>query len=730
MDTSNYGWNGSSYVRWNNMKQRDKKKIVLIAAIAIVALFAFVYWAKFYHKVAYYEEVVFRYEWPEGINKLSKSEAKKRHISYMLEKDGALSSHWTKVSAVDGKLEMNKFNTFNTFNKVFLYPSFSIGDSHASRLAARLNDVCSWEFVADESNERVIQQKAFDDKGTLIYNFSYSGYTDSTYSAIYTSPGGIPIRASQHGAIIVRITLDKNGYRSMAEFFDAWGNRSKDRNKVYAYRYEYDKDGLLKRKGAVNEKGDYVYDAQCISSIENQYEKGRIVRRTYLNPEGTPIKNVRGYSSEVLSYDKLGRLSSIEYFGENGEPVSVIDYDDLCHRIEYEYDDNGYLVKYLCKDDSGVIVGERGYGICSEGYVCECDMDSAMYVKPEYNELNRLIALWGYRNDSIVADKKGVAGVRYEYDERDNLVKKSYLGKDKQPVSIDGSVYSIAYEYDDFNNCTKVSFRDSNGVNVKNMLQIVYTYNPYGNVTSIECYSSDGKKPINGTGGWCCCEYTYDENRFKKETVYYDVSGYVVYTPKKQYAIERLKNDAYGRPICRYYLDDNKNPMTVDGCSWDTLIYDGPNLVKEIAFDAKSNPLYSIEYKYDPYRRLVEESFLDNKGNLCMKKGYAKKQTEYQRGGKSITSYLDIAGKVLRKDSVLSEKEVFEKNIQDNQVKYRSVRTRNWKYEGYMKNGAPFGEGRFTWIPTGFFIEGSFNGWSTMINSWNCNEAYWNERHD
>ena len=225
------------------MKQRDKKKIILIAAIAVVALLAFVYWAKFYHKVAYYEEVVFRYEWPEGINKLSKSEAKKRHISYMLEKDGALSSHWTKVSAVDGKLEMNKYNTSNTFNKVFLYPSFSIGDSHASRLAARLNDVCSWEFVADESNENVIQQKAFDDKGSLIYNFSYSGYTDSTYSAIYTSPGGIPIRASQHGAIIVRITLDKNGHRSLVEFFDAWGNRSKDRNKVYAYRYEYDNDG-------------------------------------------------------------------------------------------------------------------------------------------------------------------------------------------------------------------------------------------------------------------------------------------------------------------------------------------------------------------------------------------------------------------------------------------------------------------------------------------------------
>ena len=711
------------------MKQRNKKKIGLIA-IAIVALLAFVYWAFFYHKVAYYEEVVFRYEWPEGINKLSKSEAKKRHISYMLEKDGALSSHWTRVSAVDGKLEMNKFNTFNTFNKVFLYPSFSIGDSHASRLAARLNEVCSWEFVSDENNEQIIQQKAYDDKGTLVYNFSYSGHLDNTYNAVYTSPGGIPIRASQHGAIIVRITLDKNGYRSLVEFFDAWGNRSKDRNKVYAYRYEYDEDGLLKRKGSVNEEGDYVYDAQCVSSVENQYEKGRLTRRTYLNPDGTPTKNMKGYSSEKLSYDKLGRVSSVEYFDESGEPVSILDFDDLCHRVEYEYDENGNLVKYLCKDESGTVVGERGYGICSEGYICECDMDSAMYVKPVYNEQNRLIALWGYRDDSIVADKKGVAGVMYEYDDRDNLVKKSYHGKDKQPVPIDGSVYSITYEYDDFNNCTKISFKDSAGVNVKNILQINYSYDPYGNVTSIECYSSDGKKPVNGTGGWHRCEYTYDKNKFKEETVYYDVSGYIIYAPKKKYAIEHLKNDIYGRPVCRYYLDDNKNPMTVDGVSWDSLIYEGPKLVKEIAYNMKSKPLYSIEYKYDPYQRLIEESFLDNNGNLCVKNGYAKKQTEYQRGGKSVTSYMDATGKVLRTDSVSSEMDVFRKQTQDNQVKYRCVKTHDWKYEGYMKNGEPYGEGRFTVYPTGHFMEGTFNGWSTMINSWNCNEMYWNERHD
>lgn len=711
------------------MKQRNKKKIGLIA-IAIVALLAFVYWAFFYHKVAYYEEVVFRYEWPEGINKLSKSEAKKRHISYMLEKDGALSSHWTRVSAVDGKLEMNKFNTFNTFNKVFLYPSFSIGDSHASRLAARLNEVCSWEFVSDENNEQIIQQKAYDDKGTLVYNFSYSGHLDNTYNAVYTSPGGIPIRASQQGAIIVRITLDKNGYRSLVEFFDAWGNRSKDRNKVYAYRYEYDEDGLLKRKGSVNEAGDYVYDAQCVSSVENQYEKGRLIRRTYLNPDGTPTKNMKGYSSEKLSYDKLGRVSSVEYFDESGEPVSILDFDDLCHRVEYEYDENGNLIKYLCKDESGTVVGERGYGICSEGYVCECDMDSAMYVKPVYNEQNRLIALWGYRDDSIVADKKGVAGVMYEYDDRDNLVKKSYHGKDKQPVPIDGSVYSITYEYDDFNNCTKISFKDSAGVNVKNILQINYSYDPYGNVTSIECYSSDGKKPVNGTGGWHRCEYTYDKNKFKEETVYYDVSGYIIYAPKKKYAIEHLKNDIYGRPVCRYYLDDNKNTMTVDGVSWDSLIYEGPKLVKEIAYDMKSKPLYSIEYKYDPYQRLIEESFLDNNGNLCVKNGYAKKQTEYQRGGKSVTSYMDATGKVLRTDSVSSEMDVFRKQTQDNQVKYRCVKTHDWKYEGYMKNGEPYGEGRFTVYPTGHFMEGTFNGWSTMINSWNCNEMYWNERHD
>lgn len=731
MDMSSYGWNGSSYVRWNDFNRENKKRVLIIVSIIVLALLALgIYWAKFYHKVSYYEDVVFHYEWPEGINKISKSEAKKRNVSYMLEKDGALSAHWTKVSAVDGKLQMNKFNTFNTFNKVFLDPVISIGDKHSSRLTARLNDVCCWEFVADENNKYVVQQKAYDDTGCLVYDFSYTRHLNNTYNGLYTSPVGIPIRSSQHGAVIVKITLDERGYRSFVEFFDAWGNRSCDKNRVYAYKFEYDKDGLLRRKGAVNEKGDYVYDTQFVSSVKNQYENGRLISRTYLNPEGLPTKNKQGFMVEKITYDKYGRLSSLEYEGEDGTPATILNFDDMCHRIEYEYDENGYLIKYLCKDESGNVVGERGYGISAEGNTCECNASNTMSVKPFYNEQNRLASLWGCRNDSLVADENGVAGVVFEYDDRDNLVKKSYLNVDKKPASIDGNVYSIEYQYDDFNNCTRMIYKDSVGEPVKNMLQIAYAFDSYGNVTSVECFSNDGKKPVNGTGGWQKCEYVYDGNRFLQEVVYYDVSGYVIYSPKKKYAIERLMNDGNGRVLSRYYLDDNRVRMNADGYSWDTLIYEGNNLVREFAYDLKSNPVFRTEYKYDPCQRLIEESFFDAKGNPYVKNGYSKKQIEYQRGGKTITSYLAADGKVLRKDSVSTEQEVFKTSVMDNQVKYKTVKTHDWKYEGEMKNGEPYGDGRFTWLSTGFFIEGSFKGWNTMINSWNCNEAYWNEKHD
>ncbi len=792
------------------LQRRKRRNSLLVGAIAtLILLIGGIYWAFFSHTVAYYENVVLCYEWPKGVNKISESQVKHRPLSYKFEKKGALRTHWTRVTAINGALTPN---TDNTFNQVFLETDDQSLRNLDKKYQLLLKKVVSWEFVSDARNINVVQQKAYDRKGDLIYSFSFTGneLIDGKLHrciGMYVNAAGYPIQSYKNGANNVKITLDGNGYRSRVEFYDAWGNRDKDNNGVYIYTLETSPDGLLQKKVIVNEKGICIYDNQKKSKTNYIYDKTNLVEQQFCDPNGELLNTVFGYAIEKSIYDKNNRLTKKEYYNKEQEKVKIAQKQESpYHAIKYEYDKRGFVseIQYLDTNNEPIKQGyarvkyyynEKGmvekclfYTNNGDSYVCAdstsgyvneyddkndyslitqktnldenetptCDASGIVSYKYEYDSNGNTISITNLDKDGnksnnkagyatvcysydengnvlscsyhgiddkpTINKEKGYSGVNYTYDDRDNLIKEEYFDEHREPVKKDNA-YAYIHEYDRFSNRTKTVGKDASGKNISSRIITVNSYDPFGNIVTSEKFKSDEKTPTNGEEGWHKKEIYYDENKFITDEMFYDPSGFLINTPGKSYAVKHIKNDEYGNTVSISYLDDLMEPTAYEGRYKDSLLYESNKVVRNIALDNKSQTLYYTDYKYDAQDRLTEITYKNAKGEEN-KNSISSKSIKYLDNGNAEVTNYGKGGKAIKKDTVVAGiQQITTINTNtDAKPEYKVLRTKNWVYEGFMKNNVPCGKGKFTWYESGYCIEGYFNGWNVSIKSWKNNE--------
>ena len=791
------------------LRVRRKRNILMsMLVLFLCLLIAGTYWAFFMKQVAYYENIVFCYEWPKGLNELSSSEVKERPLSYRLEKRGYLNPHWGRLSAINGTMN---FNEDNDFNKVFLASDMVDKRLKGNSLARKLSQVCQWEFVLDDSKKMVIQQKAYDRVGNLIYSFCYSVNDFENEKLVkcmgmYIDANGYPIQSFKNGANNVQILLDEEGYRSSVEFFDAWGNRDKDKNYAYAYKWELGDDGRYTKKSVVDETGTSVYDKKSESSTKFEYKEGKLVKKINVDVHGNICVNKLGFAQQLFEYDEKGRMISESFYNEKGKPVSIKNkYGVVCHAIWYRYDKNGCVslvgyydenkklmptgcayteinnnelgkvertINYKSNQDLHIVNGVAGeekkyedkinatlvtsrtnlgegkrpcldtigvgtyqYGYDNQGnliYTIYLDLegnrvnskDGFAEIRSTYDDNDKMLETWHYSADGslVMNPREGHSGVVCEYDEKGNLISEAFFDASKQPLLKGEKYHAIVYEYDRFNNLTKSLYKGKDGNNIENQEVFVNEYDLYGNVISTTCYASDEKTPIRCKEGWNKKEIYYDENKFMTETVYYDILGYIINAPNKPYAIERLKNDRLGNPISRTYFDADMIPCKYRGSYKDSMIYEGTVLEKEVAMGLSGDTLHSTIYQYDETKSLVSVSYEDKKGTPCAPFGFWKKEVVTDSLGQRSVSYTKPNGKVIRTDTIGAGIDIATISLGKELPKYGTLRNENWIYEGYLLNGQPQGVGRFTWLNTGTYVEGTFNGWNVVVNTWENND--------
>jgi len=270
----------------------------------------------------------------------------------------------------------------------------------------------------------------------------------------------------------------------------------------------------------------------------------------------------------------------------NGDADAVIDIADLYKKFtdaylleytygEYEYDDNGAIVKHTGEG----FRTEFEYDVDNNIVNANCYNDGQLYEKIEYNENAKQLK-------SVIYTREGAEYQiwEYKYDDDEKLLEVTktdpydshYMGCDKYEYDEKGNLLKSA-TYNENGKITDWAEFDSDG-NFTYNATITESHNYKGEITWIEeifdvTLSRVAKRTVYDDVGnvldWT--EYTYNENgNLVKETSYeaegeitswteYDESGNPENFPVKTYIFDDMRTEIIGWEEFEY--DDNNNQI-------------------------------------------------------------------------------------------------------------------------------------------------------------------------
>lgn len=274
-------------------------------------------------------------------------------------------------------------------------------------------------------NYRVIE---YDDGGRLTHQewFTQTGYSIKDESMIYGADGNLLSYTDEEG--------NQTTYK-----YDDQGNRLERTDAACnTVSWTYDTDNnLIRETDARGNITEYDYDE----------DRNLIETKWYIDSE--PVTETREYTSEGLlesvtnardyttsyEYDDYGNLTKIteplgkettftyDIMGRMLTRTEKID-DSTSRTTEYEYDDDGRRTKIIYDDDS---YEEFQYSCCDLEWKRDRNGNYTYYT---YNGTHK-----------IASEERGDRETEYEYDENDNLVKKTVHND-----SYDDQVTEYAYD--------------------------------------------------------------------------------------------------------------------------------------------------------------------------------------------------------------------------------------------------------------------------------------------
>lgn len=493
------------------------------------------------------------------------------------------------------------------------------------------------------------------------------------------------------------LTLPKSSSLSLKNIM--WNSFA---SKVRSWVYTEDKDGAVDNVKAYDIDGNLLY-TQYYS--QKEYEKGDLKKCviTYVDADGDTIQ----------SYDK-GASRAIVHLNDKGYRDIVYFQNAQGERCRNQYGFANFKIGYDRKGSVSVPSGSYD-GVNSHTYIL-LDNENKEKVSVNMDFLRQIKKPYPICNIEIDGDVKTERSVSDSV----TYVTTSFE-KDETSIPIDDKTYKIVSTYDAKGHLLKRACQIKNGENVSSMLVTVYTYDEYGFLVLTELLSSDEKRPVNGPLGWQKREYKYDDNHFLSEIIYYDPSGYIVKTPHESYYALYQDYDDYGRLLMVSCLGRSLNRFK------DVLrrniyeYYNGYFPQKELFYDyeAGSYPIYQTHYSYykngDEY--YVGHSYSLEGKNVPAFDNLFEKVVMYDKQGNRIVRYLDDKENILKSDSFMNESEAFSLKDQikgEKHPRYCVINTNRWRFEGYMLNGEPHGEGCIEWTESGEVLVGNFHGWNLI----------------
>lgn len=663
-----------------------RKRVSLFAAVIVLLLLLIGgYIAGFLMPYSeYYEKIDFREEWPQGINRLSPWQVNRRAEHWELSRKGMIagwwsprrgvySRHWTKAAQrdADGNPVSGSGTTF------LVNPGDEQDDGVNEVFKSRLQEVCRYEYIADAEGVRVMQTKAYNKRGELVWCGIYTrnlfrnpdrrqGLACAYLS--YTDKNGLPVQSRKNGASVVKIKFDANGYRESVEYFDAFGNRAKNGNLVYAMKYEYAPDGLLLRFGSarpgVGDSLVYCVDKAGNSGWKMEYRGGKIIKEISVDGHGKICPVLNGYAICTYAYDSEGRLSATSYFDEKGEKFEIYDEENYSfyHRLHRIYDDRGNTVKLEFWDKDGRLTRrgcaygefyfEEGKNQAAKAFYYRHDgsyweIDGVVGYMARYNDPQNkgLCTAYTCLKDSVTpaVHSDGTCTTEWEYDNRGNTLSEFYYDAGHSPmVNPEGYAgKNMVYDREDRLLETKYWDTERRPSYALGYACVKYRYDDRGNLIATEYFDEKGERYMK-PDGVAMEEYRYDLLNNRIQTVWKDADG----NRLESKVIWLYTYDAFGNRVeTACYDADGKTPVNnVSGWHREVLKYDDNHFRTEISYwDKNGQRIQAPEHQYaicrfenDGSNQIKSCSYFDSSDRPCLSEEGIHKQVNTLQFGKIV----------------------------------------------------------------------------------------------
>lgn len=394
-------------------------------------------------------------------------------------------------------------------------------------------------------------------------------------------------------------------------------------------------------------------------SFYDQYEKPMVANGSYAS-----LENV---------YDDRGLLTSTAYFDSAGHLMkgtsilqgNVLKGDRAYAKVEYEYDENGSVVRKT-------LIGE-------DGGPADLFAPVETYV---YDEAGRKTEQYYYGADGNLTDYYEAIRL-YAYNEEGAEVLIENYDREGNPCNGINGYFSAYTEKDPRGNVTEIRLTDRKGKLIGTHRH--YIYDDRGVLTATRHTGEDGKpvmsengyaalvvindqagrplkstaldtsgRPVTAASGFCTQEYVYDTRGLNTGMLYYGPDGEAVNVPAGYHRFELTYND-YGKLERAEFYDREGVSLFHYTAAYKDYLYP----VDEALFGRNGELIQSGDYgiaavksTYDENNQKTSASYYDTEGSLhLLLFMFAGWKSEYKNGQEVSRCYYGTDGNPMMIDS-------------------------------------------------------------------------------
>lgn len=377
------------------------RNLCLLIFVSILFVGIFIWDGLFRVHTKRYADIVKEKTWMKGLRPLSKDDANHMRFHYVFYRTGRYANHADSIEARNGYGKLTSDHGMGTY----LVNQFDDSDNKADKqIVDQLKRVVKWVLIPDYSNEFCLQEKAYDEEGSLIYAYNNTVLDDHVVMSTYVNEFGLPIIMRDSCYIFLKTTLDEYGHEILQEFYDDQGYPIKNRFDSYKLARTYLHNGLQTSEASLfvnglpmidrvgncgwkaldftkdncnvtlsayfDSQGNVCYDNDSIMIKKWQYDDyGRCVKETYWKiEEEYDIEELEiGLSYDLITLhpncNKEGIHGYIYEYNDYGQTILVRTIDSLGNKVipsnqDYaeiyrQYDSNGNMVSEIAVDKGG-----------------------------------------------------------------------------------------------------------------------------------------------------------------------------------------------------------------------------------------------------------------------------------------------------------------------------------------------------------------------------------------